>query len=161
MPRLFLSIKKRFSRAKYWIKGYTKEEVFIRCILSDKDGDSIKEVGLLIAAAFMGGECMSNALAIAFKRISEKEGFLFSKTRQYYRALLFLQKVCMQSEAAKEAIRRNYLKILPFVFYSRGASKEDAEIRVLSISIIKTINEQFSFCEKTYTTYVTCISPKA
>lgn len=151
--------KKQLIRIKHWVLRYSEEEKFIRKALSNRGGDCVKEVGILIAAAFMESRCMRAAINVALNRISVKENMLLTKTKQYYRALLFLQKVCMQSESAKEAARKNYLKILPFVFYTRNGGKREADIRVLSISILKMTNKRASFCEETNTTYVTCISP--
>ncbi|KAI5181579.1 hypothetical protein NEOKW01_1755 [Nematocida sp. AWRm80] len=156
--RIPTCVKKRMLGVKYYFLRYSKQEIFVRSTLSNYTTDSIKEVGLLISTAFMASSIMNISLRVAIERLKCPERYFFCKTRQYYKALLFLQKICMQSESAKEEIRKNYHVILPFVFYNKTSNSISMNIRLLSISILKQINSENVSYEGTHTTFITCIS---
>ncbi|KAI5171900.1 hypothetical protein NEFER03_1165 [Nematocida sp. LUAm3] len=114
---------------------------------------------MLITASFLSTAFMNSSLKIAFSRLSCKENKFFPKVYQHYKTLFFLHKLGMQSEYARENIRKNYLTILPYAFYNKSKSKQDLDLRVLSISILKLIGSSESIsCNNTHTTFVTCQS---
>ncbi|KAI5187545.1 hypothetical protein NEHOM01_2260 [Nematocida homosporus] len=152
-----VGVQKRMRRVKYWLLGYSKEEVMARETLSNYKSGSIKELGMLIAGAFMSRVCMDASLRVAFERLRAKERAGISKAEQYSKSLIFLQKVGMQSDIAKEEIKRNYLTILPFVFYNNKGSIA-VDIRVVSIAVLKLASQDRSYYVRSATTYITCLS---
>lgn len=150
--------KRKLLSVKYWLCGYSKDEIFIRKILSNYKTDSVKEVGSLISAAFMCPNILQSALKIAFIRLEASENILFSKHIQYYKALLFLQKVCMVSLTAKKEAKKNYLRILSFVFYSKNCCNLDINIRISSTAILKHISKGEESAARSHSTFITCIS---
>ncbi|OAG30450.1 hypothetical protein NEDG_01992 [Nematocida displodere] len=151
-------IKTRLLSLKYYLLQYTEEEITARKALSNVCADSAKEVGMLIAGAFMASKVMSVSLRVAFERLQAQESVLFPKSKQYYKSLLFLQKVAMQSEHAQNIVRDNYLRILPFAFYNKNYCSVTVAIRLLAISVLKLVNSQRFDGEASHTTFVTCVS---
>lgn len=159
---MVLQVKKHAIKIKHWLWQYSKEEVLARRTLCNSPGDSTKEIGMLIAAAFMSGRFMKVSLEVAFGRLRVKERAFFPKTFQYRRSLAFLQKLCMQSSQVRKTVQKNYLSILPFVFYNRAACDEAESIRGLSVAILKLINtEEERGSNRSTTTFMTCVSERS
>ncbi|KAI5191201.1 hypothetical protein NEMIN01_1409 [Nematocida minor] len=154
----YSTLKEKLLNAKYWILRYSTEEVFARKILSNQKTDSIKDIGFLISASFMDSKILNIALKIAFKRLGVCETILFSKHIQYYKSLVFLQKVCMESSLAKREVKKNHKKILPFIFYTKSCCNLDMSIRIASIAILKQINKELVASDPSHNTFITCVS---
>ncbi|KAI5188379.1 hypothetical protein NECID01_0010 [Nematocida sp. AWRm77] len=157
---IVLFIKRKTLEIKRWVCKHSSEERFARKVLSNFPGDPTRDVGVLIAEAFSTGRAMDASVYVALQRLESKETKVFSKHFQYHKALLFLQKLCMESEYARAAVKHNYLKILPFVFYNKGNCPVSMSIRLLSISVLKMANAggKSPPSNKTSTTFVTCVS---
>lgn len=151
-------VKEKILSIKYYILQYTDEEVFARKILSNRGADSVKDIGFLISASFMDSKTMNIALKVAFERLAAKENIIFSKHIQYYKSLLFLQKVCMESLVAKRKVLRNHRRILSFVFYTKDFCTLETSIRIASLSILKQINQEAASPSLSSITFYTCLS---
>ncbi|KAH9386014.1 uncharacterized protein NEMAJ01_0910 [Nematocida major] len=154
----YSTLKQKLLCVKYWLQGYSSDEVFIRKTLSNSKTDYITEIGFLISAAFMNPNILQKSLKVVFQRLEASEKMIFAKHVQYYKALLFLQKVCMVSATAKREAKKNYIRILSFVFYSKNGCSLDISIRMLSTSILKQINRAESSPAATNNTFVTCLT---
>ncbi|KAI5127666.1 hypothetical protein NEPAR04_0804 [Nematocida parisii] len=150
--------KKKILGLKYWAMGYSKSEKFIRHTLSNYETDALKEVGLLISAAFMDSIILNQALKIALQRLDASDSALFPKHVQYYKALLFIQKVCMVSSVAESEVKKHHVKILSFAFYRKDCCSLDISIRISSTAILKQINKSNTPKSHTHTTFITCLS---
>ncbi|KAI5134449.1 hypothetical protein NEAUS06_1089 [Nematocida ausubeli] len=151
-------LKRKLLNIKYWIAGYSKTEQCIRRTLSNYETDALKEVGLLISAAFMCPKLLSRALEIALARLDAYDSILFPKHIQYYKSLLFIQKVCMVSTSAEKEVKKHYIKILAFAFYDKECNNLDTSIRISSTSILKQINKSDMPSLQSHTTFMTCLS---
>lgn len=151
-------LKRKALQIKRWACRHSAEERLARRLLANLPGDPTRDLGVLIAEAFGAGRVMNAAIQVALRRLESRETRWLPKFFQYHRALLFLQKLCMESEYARAAVKHHHLKILPFVFYNRGNSVVSANIRLLSISVLKLGSSDRRPYEKSATTFVTCVS---
>lgn len=153
-------IKKGVLRIKRWMSRCTESEVFAKEALSNDKNTTetgiTPEIGVLLASSLMSHDTMKIAISVALERLGKKERILFPKREQYRKSLLFLQKLSMQSEYAREVLKLNYLRIMPFVFYEKGDSCISASIRILSGAILKMINTTPPQESSSYTTFITC-----
>lgn len=150
--------KERMLDLKYYVLRYSNEEIFARKILSNRDADSVRDIGFLISASFMDTRTMKIALKVAFERLAAQETFLFSKHKQYYKSLIFIQKVCMESLLAKRETLKNHRRILSFIFYSKELCNLETNIRIASIAILKQINQDTISASLSNNTFFTCVS---
>lgn len=150
--------KEKMLDLKYYVLQYSNEEIFVRKILSNRNADSIRDIGFLISASFMDSKTMKIALKVAFERLSAQETVMFSKHLQYYKSLIFIQKVCMESIVAKKETLKNHRKIMSFAFYTKDLCSLETSIRMASVSILKQINKDATSPSLSSTTFYTCIS---